>query len=123
MLELRDVRDMEKRSALGENFVEHIKDIHDQVKQALQKSPNRYKERVDRSRREVKFKVGDLVMAYLRKERLPKGQQTKLIMKKIVPLKVLHKYGTNAYELELPPNLGISPIFNVCDLYAYKGQS
>ena len=60
-------------------------------------------------------------MAYPRKERLPKGQPTKLHMKKIGPFKLLHKYGTNAYELELPPDLGISPIFNVCDLYAYKG--
>lgn len=60
-------------------------------------------------------------MAYLRKERLPKGQPSKLCMKKIGPLKVVHKYGNNAYEVELPPNLGISPIFNVCDLYQYKG--
>ena len=93
---------MEQRSDLGENFVEHIKDIHDQVKQALQKSVDKYKERADRSRREVKFKVGDLVMDYLRKERLPKGQPTKLLTNNIGPLKILHKYGTKAYELELP---------------------
>ena len=42
-------------------------------------------------------------------------------MKKIGPLKVLHKYGTNAYELESTLDLGISPIFNVRDQYAYKG--
>lgn len=60
-------------------------------------------------------------MADLRKERLPKGQPCKLLMKKIRPLLVVHKFGNNAYEVELPPDLGISPIFNVCDLTAFKG--
>ena len=42
-------------------------------------------------------------------------------MKKIGPLKVLHKFGNNAYEVKLPSDLGISPIFNICDLFPYKG--
>lgn len=65
--------------------------------------------------------MGDLVLAYLRKVRLPKGTPHKLLMKKIGPLKILHKYGNNSYEVELPLNLGISPIFNVRDLYPFKG--
>jgi hypothetical protein len=32
----------------------------------------------------------------------------------------LKKFGENAYELELPDGIGISPIFNISDLYPYR---
>jgi hypothetical protein len=41
-------------------------------------------------------------------------------MKKIGPCRILRKFATNAYEIELPNNVGISLIFNVIDLYPYR---
>ena len=41
-------------------------------------------------------------------------------MKKIGPCRVLNKFGVNAYEIELPDEIGISLIFNISDLYPYR---
>jgi hypothetical protein len=41
-------------------------------------------------------------------------------MKKIGPCKILRKFDANAYEIELLDDVGLSPIFNVSDLYPYR---
>jgi hypothetical protein len=41
-------------------------------------------------------------------------------MNKIRPCKVLRKFGENDNEIELPDGIGISPIFNMADLYPYS---
>jgi hypothetical protein len=79
-----------------------------------------YKHRSDQHRRELQFEVGDLILAHLTKERFPRGTYNKLKMKKIGLCKFIKKFGANAYEIELPDGVRISPIFNVADLYPYR---
>jgi hypothetical protein len=38
------------------------------------------------------------------------------------PFKILEKINDNAYKLELPPEFGISPTFNISDLKPYLGK-
>ena len=89
------------------------------MKARLQQSNTSYKTRVDSKRREKNYEVGDLVLAYLKRDRFPKGEYNKLKMKKIGHCRILRKFSANAYELENPIGVGISPIFNVADLYPY----
>jgi len=59
-------------------------------------------------------------LAHPRKEIFPRGKYNKLKMNKIGPCKILRKFVANYYDIELPKNIGISPIFNVEDLYPYN---
>lgn len=66
--------------------------------------------------------MGDEVLAYLCKECFPKGTYNKLKYKKIGPCEILRKFSANAYELQLPLGIGISPIFIIVDLYPYAAD-
>jgi hypothetical protein len=46
----------------------------------------------------------------------------KLKMKKIGPCNILRKFEANDYEIELLDDVGISPIFNIADMYPYRAD-
>jgi hypothetical protein len=64
--------------------------------------------------------VGDQVLEHIRKEMFLRGKYDKLKLKKIGPCNILRKFDENAYEIELPEYVGISPILNISDLYPYR---
>lgn len=66
----------------------------------------------------ILLEMRDLVMIHLRKSRFPIGTYNKLKDKQPGAFKVLRKYGSNAYRIELPVDL-INLVFNVVDLQTY----
>lgn len=75
-----------------------------------------YKVAADKHRGQQVFKVGDDVMVYLRKERIPTCVHGKFKQNRYGPYTILKKINDNAYVVDLLVDMGISRTFNVVDL-------
>lgn len=102
--------------------VEEFASIHQQVRDNLEAATSKYKAAVDVHRREVQFKVGDLVWVVLTKERFPTSTYNKLKPRKVGPLEVLEKINNNAYRLKLPPHMHTADVFNVKHLVPFEAE-
>jgi hypothetical protein len=122
VFELRDLGQSEIRSIGAEDFVAEMQRLHSHIRGQLQNNSQAYKNKVDQYHRELQFEVGYQVLAHLRNGRFSMGTYNKLKMKKIGPCKMLRKFDANAYEIELPDYVGISPISIVSDLYPYRKE-
>ncbi len=83
------------------------------AKTNLQKAHKRYKDFVDKSRREVSFEKGDEVWLNIKKFRLLKGLSHKFLGPYAGPFKMLEKKFLDTYKLELPKKLKVHPTFHV----------
>jgi hypothetical protein len=90
--------------------------MHETTKLNNEKMNEKYHIAASRVRKEVKLEPGDLVWPHLRKERFPELRKSKLMSSAAGPFKILAKINDNAYKLELPPEFGVSPSFNISDL-------
>jgi hypothetical protein len=105
----------------GEAFADPVWRVHEEVRIALKASNDAYATTANQHQWVKEFEEGDMVLVYLWHERFPKWTYHKFKSRKYGPFKMLKKISSNAYLLELPPDLQISPIFNVSDLYSFDG--
>jgi hypothetical protein len=89
-----------------------------QVQDILQKSNDKYKQCHDQHRVPHKFQVGDKVWLHLQKECLT-GPHRKLHPLCYGPYTITKAMGDNSFELNIPPFLGLHPVFNVDLLRPY----
>jgi translation initiation factor IF-1 len=101
---------------------EFILKMHETTKLNIEKMNEKYRIAASKGRKEVKLEPGDLVWLHLRKERFPELRKSKLMSRATGPFKILAKINDNAYKLELPPEFGVSPSFNISDLRPYLGE-
>lgn len=111
---------IEMRLSIDANdFIRHMQQVHDEVHCNITTSNEIYKQHIDARHHPVEFKEGDIVMVRIWFERLPLGSSKKLHPHNASPFKILKKISVNAYVLDLPLDLAISPTFNVEDLTIY----
>jgi hypothetical protein len=99
-------------------FIEQIQHIYQQVQDILNKSNDKYKQCHDQHRVPHKFQVGDKVWLHLQKEHLTRPHR------KLLPLRygsytITKVIGDNSFELNIPPFLGLHPVFNMDLLRPY----
>jgi hypothetical protein len=99
-------------------FIEWIQHIFQQVQDILQKSNDKYKQRHDQHRVSHKFQVGDKVWLHLQKERLTRPHQ-KLHPLRYGPYTITKDMEDNSFDLNIPPFLGLHPVFNMDLLRPY----
>lgn len=95
---------------------ETVQFLHD-VNQRLLMLP--IKDKLIKKRRYKEFTVGDLVMAHISKGHIPTGSYSKLQDIKLRSFRIMKKVGDNAYTLDLPESLQVSPTFNIADFFEY----
>ena len=111
-----------ERSIMSPDLVRDTSEKVDLIRKRLLTAQRLHKSYSDRSRRPLKFEVGDRVFLKV----LPKrgvvrfGKQGKLLPRYIGPFEILERVGIVAYRLTLPPSLsGVHEVFHVSMLRKY----
>ncbi|KAI5321495.1 hypothetical protein L3X38_030566 [Prunus dulcis] len=110
-----------RASDYATSFAEHIRQLHDDVRRQISMHTNTYKLAANAHHRQQEFREGDFVMVRVCPERFPKHSFKKLHARSMGPYRIIKKLGSNAYLIELPTDMHISPIFNVSNLSPYRG--
>jgi hypothetical protein len=101
---------------------EFILKLHKTIKLQIEKMNEKHHIAASKGMKEVKLEHGDMVLGHLRNDRFSNLRKSKLMPHDAGPYKVLAKINDNAYTLELPPDFGISPTFNISYLKPYMGE-
>lgn len=96
----------------------------DVAKVHLDKAAKKMKKWADKKRRPLEFQLGDLVMVKLPPQQFKAYRQVHkgLVRKYEGPFPITKKVGNVSYQVELPPQLKIHPVFHVSFLKPYHGD-
>ena len=108
---------IDERSSLdGKKKAEIVQQLHQHVKQQIEKKNEHYASKANKGTKRVLFEPGDWVWVHMRKERFPAQRKSKLAPRGDGPFQVLERINDNAYKIDLPGEYSVSATFNVADL-------
>ena len=105
-----------------EKFLRRMHDSKAAAQQAIAKAKANQKKYADKKRRELTFRVGDMVLLSTENFTLPADIQRKrkLSARYAGPFEVIEVISKVAYKLKLPEDLAIHPVFHVSLLKPYN---
>ncbi|KAK1660967.1 hypothetical protein QYE76_049126 [Lolium multiflorum] len=116
-------RDVDRVNMEASKRADFVQKIHVKTKELIEKKGKSNAARMNKKRKEMLFKPGDMVWVHFRKDRFPKLRKSKLLPRGAGPYKVLAKINDNAYSIDLPlDEFGVSNSFNVADLTPYDEE-
>jgi hypothetical protein len=101
---------------------EFILKMHEITRLNIEKMNGKYQIAGSKGRKKVKFEPRDFVWSHLRKEQFPNLRKSELMSHADGPFKILERINDDAYKVELSPEFGISPTFNISVLRHYMGE-
>ncbi|XP_010412456.1 PREDICTED: uncharacterized protein LOC104698758 [Camelina sativa] len=122
-LELLAVPDLRRFHGRVVDFVDALKETHQQACNQLELSARHYKDKADAKRWELVFQPGDKVWVVLIRDRMPALEYNQLRSRNIGPVEVLERINDNAYRLLLPSHMKTSNVFNVKFLSKFRGDN
>ncbi|GKV11025.1 hypothetical protein SLEP1_g22314 [Rubroshorea leprosula] len=106
----------EQASLDGNKKAEVVKQLHERVRQNIERRTEQYAKQANKGCKKVVFEPGDWVGVHMRKERFPAQRCSKLQPRGDGPFQVIARINDNAYKLELPGEYNVSATFNVSNL-------
>jgi hypothetical protein len=101
-------------------MAEKRKELNTHAKKLLEEAQTRYEKQANKSRKEIKFKVGDLVMLNIHNFKMPKALATLFIPKYARLYKIMHKPHPDLYTLLLLTTFMAHPMFHASKLKLFK---
>ena len=102
------------------SFGQHLYELHEYIRRQIAISNDNYKSIVNSHKRLQEFDIRDEAMVRVRPERFSPETLKKLHVQRMGPYRVLRRFDSNAYELDIFCDLGINPVFSIEDLTLHR---
>ena len=101
-----------------------IKQLHESTRETLEEYNASHATKINKSKKPLVLKEGDLVWLHLRKDRFPNERKSKLSPRGDGPFKILKRINDNAYKVDIPQSkYVVDDTFNISDLSPYHGEA